>query len=134
MVITSEIVCSTSFVCRAVPAADVELFRFIAQITLQKRHEADHDINGTLKHVLVEHLGTDVAVQAPQFQAAAVQRETAKRESLTGFDRPAEFDVDSSGVHCLVAVRIDAGRHAQQDLLSDAAAGRFMLKPQKAKG
>ena len=68
-----------------------------------------------------------MAVKAAELQGAASESFLCKGECLPGLHRNTEFDVYSTGINCLICVRVYPGRNPEKDLLFFLLRGRFSV-------
>ena len=108
-------------VAHAVAAAEIEHVERFSGFPAYLRHKGDHDIRRVQKRLGIKALRTDMAVNARQIDVIQGQNEANQLQSLSGLDRGAEFGIYLAGCDGGMRMRIDAGGHAQDDILCDTA-------------
>ncbi|MNS46712.1 hypothetical protein D3C72_792210 [compost metagenome] len=96
-------------------AAQVELLGDEAVLVADLGQEPHHQVRGFFEGVGVEDLAADVRLKAHPAQARVRLDEAHGRVELAAFEVEPELAVFLAGLDELVGVRLDAGRHAEQD-------------------
>ena len=113
----------------AEPAAQVELGDGDAVLGVDPRRQLEHPPGGHLEAAGVEDLRADVRVQPGELEHGQRQHPPDGLVGGAGREREAELLVVVRGGHELVGVRLDPGRHPDQDPRPGAGQVRVVGEP-----
>ena len=99
----------------AEPAAQVELGHVHAVLGVDPPGQLEHPVGGHLEAAGVEDLRADVRVQPGELKLREREHPADRLVGGAGGEREAELLVVVRGGHELVRVRLDPGRHPDQD-------------------
>ena len=108
----------------AQPPAQIQLVRDKSGCLAYRCHEINHDAGGIHERVAVKYLRTDMAVETAQGDMRQSEGVARDVQRLPRLNRGAELGIHPSGRNCLMGVRVNAGRDAQENGLNPAGVRR----------